>query len=110
MNRFQLDVEDCHRVFGINIASEPGINRPELRSALISEECKELLESITGEEVFIEFKDNNGTKSLVNAIDGMCDLIYVVLGTAIEFGIDLTPFWDEVHRSNMEKLGGESLL
>jgi predicted HAD superfamily Cof-like phosphohydrolase len=43
---------------------------------------------------------------LVEAIDGMCDLLCVVYGTAAEFGIDLAPFWDEVHRTNMAKAGG----
>ena len=94
MIKMQIDVEEFHRACDIHIASEPGINRPELRSKLIEEESKELLKAI----------DDN---DIVAAIDGMCDLIYVVLGTAAEFGIDLEPFWNEVHRSNMEKLGGE---
>lgn len=32
--------------------------------------------------------------------------LYVVFGTAIEFGVDLTPFFAEVHRTNMLKVGG----
>jgi predicted HAD superfamily Cof-like phosphohydrolase len=36
----------------------------------------------------------------------MCDLLCVVYGTAAEFGIDLAPFWQEVHRTNMAKAGG----
>jgi hypothetical protein len=27
-------------------------------------------------------------------------------GTAVEFGIDIQPFFDEVHRTNMLKVGG----
>lgn len=40
------------------------------------------------------------------AIDGLCDLIYVVLGSAVAWGIDLDPFFREVQRANMEKLTG----
>jgi predicted HAD superfamily Cof-like phosphohydrolase len=36
----------------------------------------------------------------------MCDVIYVICGTAVEFGIDLAPFFAEVHRTNMAKEGG----
>ena len=43
---------------------------------------------------------------LVGAIDGIVDLLYVTLGTAVAFGIDVAPFFAEVHRSNMAKTGG----
>lgn len=43
---------------------------------------------------------------LVAVIDGLCDLLCVVYGAAAEFGVDLAPFWDEVHRTNMAKAGG----
>lgn len=40
---------------------------------------------------------------LVEAIDGLCDLIFVAYGSAEDVGIDLEPFYDEVTRSNMDK-------
>src|SRR4051794_15687864 len=90
----QVDVEDFHSVVaGIPDESTPEIRRPELRAALIEEEAAETVAAIRAGD-------------LVEAVDGMCDLLCVVYGTAAEFGLDLAPFWDEVHRTNMAKAGG----
>jgi predicted HAD superfamily Cof-like phosphohydrolase len=39
-------------------------------------------------------------------IDAMCDIIVVVHNTSTAMGIDLEPFFDEVHRTNMLKADG----
>lgn len=93
MHDVQRDVEDFHRTLDIPVGDTPAIRRPELRAALIAEEAGETVAAIRAGD-------------LVEAIDGMCDLLCVVYGTAVEFGIDLAPFWNEVHRSNMAKVGG----
>ncbi len=36
----------------------------------------------------------------------MADLLYVVYGAAVSYGIDMDPVFREVHRSNMSKVGG----
>lgn len=36
----------------------------------------------------------------------MCDVLYVVFGTAVARGIDLEPYFDKVHKNNMAKLEG----
>ncbi len=36
----------------------------------------------------------------------MADLLYVVYGTAVSYGIDMDPVFREVHRSNLSKVGG----
>lgn len=88
------DVEEFHRALNIPIADTPGIRRGELRAELIREEAKETVRAI---------EDGD----LIQAIDGLCDLLCVVYGAALEFGIrDLSPFWAEVHRTNMAKAGG----
>jgi predicted HAD superfamily Cof-like phosphohydrolase len=94
-NSVQRDVEEFHRVvLGIkNKEDTPAIRRPELRAELIREEARETVEAIERGD-------------LIEAIDGMCDLLCVIYGTAAEFGINLAPFWNEVHRSNMAKIGG----
>ena len=94
-NQMQIAVEQFHEKFGHVINHKPTIDlaRPELRAKLIEEEAKETADAIRAND-------------LVEAIDGMCDLLYVVFGTAVEFGIDIQPFFDEVHLSNMAKVGG----
>lgn len=90
----QRDVEAFHRALNIPIADTPGIRRGELRAELIREEAKETVKAIQRGD-------------LIKTIDGFCDLLCVIHGAALEFGIrDLSPFWDEVHRTNMAKVGG----
>lgn len=89
----QQDVEAFHRALDIPVHVTPAIRRPELRAALIEEEARETVDAIRAGD-------------LVEAIDGLCDLLCVVYGAAAEFGINLAPFWDEVHRTNMAKRGG----
>lgn len=96
MNTWQLDVTDFHReVCGVGFGGSggPQIRRAELRADLILEEAVETFRALHRND-------------LAGAIDGLCDLIVVALGTACEMGVDLDPFWQEVHRTNMEKAGG----
>jgi predicted HAD superfamily Cof-like phosphohydrolase len=92
-NIMQTQVTEFHKKFGHVIGTTPQISRPELRIKLIRDEAKETCDAIEAGD-------------LVEAIDGICDLLYVAIGTAIEFGVDIQPFFDEVHRSNMAKDGG----
>ncbi|HZR80427.1 MAG TPA: hypothetical protein VFD92_04945 [Candidatus Binatia bacterium] len=93
MKDSQNAVKQFHQAFDLTIGDTPMIREPELRATLIDEEANETTYAIMHGD-------------LVGAIDGMCDLIYVVLGTAVAFGIDLEPFFWEIHRSNMSKVGG----
>jgi len=45
-------------------------------------------------------------EDLVEIADGIGDVIYVLLGTAVSYGIDLRPIFDAIHDSNMKKVGG----
>jgi predicted HAD superfamily Cof-like phosphohydrolase len=89
----QRDILELHEALNLGVGEYPRIRRPDLRISLIKEESKELCTAI-----------NEG--DLVAAIDGMCDLIVVTYGTAVQFGIDLKPFWNEVQRTNLAKVGG----
>src|ERR671926_1228160 len=93
MHKPQAQVMDFHRALDIPVHFTPAIRRPELRAELIREEAIETIGAILGDD-------------LVGAIDGLCDLLVVAYGAALEFGIDLEPFFDEVHASNMAKQGG----
>jgi predicted HAD superfamily Cof-like phosphohydrolase len=63
-----------------------------LRVKLIREELKELEEAIL-------YKD------IVEVADALSDLLYVIYGAGHTFGIDLNKTFEEVHSSNMTKLG-----
>lgn len=86
------DVLEFHKKFGCYVGKEPGdMNYPAmLREELVQEEYEEF----------------RSTRRTIRRADAICDLIYVLIGTAISMGIDIRPMWDEVHRSNMAKEGG----
>lgn len=99
MNPMQAKVREFHEAYGLAQMSEPGIPPPDivqLRLHLIDEEAA-------------EFREASESGTLPEAIKELCDLLYVVLGAANAYGIDIEPFFDEVHRSNMTKRwpGGE---
>ena len=92
-NNHQLSVKEFMSAMG---QATPDSFSPEnfpyeLRSKLIIEEAN-------------EFKDACEKKDHVEIIDAICDLLYVTYGAAIAVGIDVDPFFNEVHRSNMSKL------
>jgi predicted HAD superfamily Cof-like phosphohydrolase len=93
--REQQMVMEFHNTFEVHAGNpaDPKIVYPELRIALVNEEAAEFQEAVKRGD-------------LIETIDAMCDLMYVVLGAAVTFGIDLAPFFAEVHRSNMSKVGG----
>jgi predicted HAD superfamily Cof-like phosphohydrolase len=96
MNKFTKDVLEFHKKFEVPFKREvgyPGRDRAMLRMKLIYEESQELIGAM---------HDCN----VVETADGIIDLLYVTIGTALEFGMGdkLDKLWDEVHRSNMSKL------
>ena len=70
----------------------PDFNLAALRLDLIDEEVQEL-------------RDGLGKDSLLEIADALTDILYVVYGAGHAFGIDLDDCFNEVHRSNMTKLG-----
>ena len=75
----------------IPMVPDPGTQ--ELRFDLIKEEFEEWQEA---------YRDGD----LVEIADALCDIIYVCIGTALAYGIPIAPIFTEVHRSNMDKIGG----
>ena len=92
----QSMVEAFHRMFDIVVNPVPTVadgSTRRLRVQLIQEEFDELKEALAAEDLSSIAKE-------------MADLLYVVYGTAVSYGIDMDPVFREVHRSNMSKVGG----
>lgn len=90
----EQSVLEFHKKYGHYVADHPTTNVPTevtvLRRKLIFEELDELMEGLA-------------LGNLREIADGAADLIYVVVGTCISYGIPIDRIFDEVHRSNMTK-------
>jgi len=112
LRNWQDDVNDFHKALEIPTAIDDDqdvkIRRPELRAELLAEEACECLEAMTGQawKIAPEMMGGSGEPDIVEAVDGIIDIIVVACGAACEWGIDLQPIWEEIHRTNMAKQGG----
>ena len=91
---FEL-VGDFMEAFGQDVQLEPtwpDFNTRELRLELIQEELDELSDAVAD-------------RDMIQIADALTDLLYVVYGAGHAFGIDLDECFQEVHSSNMSKLG-----
>lgn len=89
-------VSEFHKAFNLPVRETPGTeidhDLARLRVALLEEEVSE----------FVAASEKG---DLVGIADALADIVYVVYGTALTYGIDLNLVLREVHRSNMSKLG-----
>ena len=90
-------VREFHETYGLPVESVPNISDQktnDLRINLIAEELEELQEAL---------KNND----IVETLDALIDLQYVLDGAFLSFGLhDVKEIaFAEVHRSNMSKLG-----
>lgn len=117
MNPYQEAVETFHQATGSTIGETPELRDTELRAKLILEEAVETAAAMGFRASGYLFDPNTGlplfsTNKLYeepvfpDAIDGLVDLVYVTLGAAVAWGIDLDPFFEEVQRANMSKASG----
>jgi predicted HAD superfamily Cof-like phosphohydrolase len=88
-------VKEFHETFNHPILGNPSIpseKRCELRINLMQEELDEIKQGI----------ENKNIKEIA---DGLCDLMYVLSGSILEFGLydKFNELFSEVHRSNMSK-------
>ena len=96
MTSEQTMVEAFHSKFEILVQTTPSdVNEDtkRLRVRLIQEEFDELKEAMVRGDLAAVAKE-------------MADLLYVTYGTAVSYGIDMEPIFEEVHRSNLSKVGG----
>jgi predicted HAD superfamily Cof-like phosphohydrolase len=108
-------VREFAAMLGAPVApAEPALRDAKLRARLIAEEAAETVAALVGKSAAWPILDEFARKKtapwdveqepdIVEAVDGVCDLIYVALGTAEAIGVDLGPFFAEVHRTNMLK-------
>ena len=90
-------VGDFMEAFGqevLFVPTMPDTNLAALRLDLIQEEVQEL-------------RDGLGKRSILEVADALTDILYVVYGAGHAFGIDLDDCFNEVHSSNMTKLGAD---
>ncbi len=89
-------VRDWHEAFDVPVVDTPAIPkaRAQMRLAILEEEVAELRAAV---------EDGN----LVEVLDALCDIQYVLDGTFLEFGLHSLKqaAMEEVHASNMSKLG-----
>ena len=92
--RMTQQVEEFHRTYGMPVKDYPILaprTRAQLRLSLIYEETLEFATAIEEQDI-------------VEVADALGDLIYVVIGAALEYGIPIDSVVEEIHRSNMSKL------
>ena len=96
MDKEQESVREFHKTFGLLVNDKPTWPSDKeciLRYRLIREELEEFGIALL-------------KRNLVEVADALTDLIYVIKGAGCTFGIDLEPVFEEVHKSNMTKVGG----
>ena len=89
-------VREFHEKFNVPNGKVPRLlddKRSSLRYDLICEETNELGDAVIA-------------RDLPAIADALADLLYVVHGAALEYGIDLDAVVAEVHAANMRKEGG----
>lgn len=91
------DVYEFHAKFCPDLLGDrpavPESGGAELRYRLILEELEEMRAAMAAGD-------------LAGVADGGVDLIYVVLGALLSWGIDPRPVFDAIHAANMAKVGG----
>lgn len=88
-------VEQFMNAFGQTVrksATTADADTQRLRIELIREELDELVEAISNDDI-------------VELADALTDILYVTYGAGHAFGINLDACFEEVHASNMSKLG-----
>ncbi len=87
-------VHDFHLAYGLPTRSRPGFpdhDERDLRANLLKEEIAELWAAEANDD-------------LTEVADALGDIVYIIYGTALAYGINLDAVVEEIHRSNMTKL------
>lgn len=98
ISKMVAQVTEFHKTFGLPISNSP--------TTVISAKEQRLRTNLLFEEVN-ETQTAMHNNDIIEIADGIVDSLYVIIGTAITYGLadKLDALFDEVHRSNMSKLG-----
>jgi predicted HAD superfamily Cof-like phosphohydrolase len=117
MTKLRDQVMEFSKAFAVHIRETPGIpddDTVKLRLKLIGEEFCELLEACgyRGASIAIWSRLTDALSAapkmdLVAAVDALGDMQYVISGSYLACGVDDEPITDEIHASNMTKLGAD---
>lgn len=104
-------VEEFHRTYGQPIADTPNVSDTQLsqlRLDLLAEELCELAEAL-GFKLSFQFEAEGLETDPVGVLDALTDLQYVLDGAYLSLGLHhiKNAALNEVHRSNMSKLGAD---
>jgi predicted HAD superfamily Cof-like phosphohydrolase len=116
MHKPQAQVRNWHQLMGDDFP-RPGEQpvdtsvNTKLRLDLLLEELQELGAAVghrlvNGEWIPLSHQHPEYRIDSVEAIDALADLAFVLYGACDTWGIDLEPYFDEVYRSNLTKVGG----
>lgn len=120
MHRPQEQVRELHVAIGHDHSpAMPMLRVQDLRASLILEEAIETACALVGPAAAQSAVQTQLQKALeklarakqsepniIEAIDGCVDTLVVVYGTLEAIGVDVEPFFDEVHKANMAKASG----
>ena len=92
------DIEEFHVKFGLNKPQQPTQLDPHTHDFRVDFMLEELH----------EYRLAHGQGNVVDQLDALVDLAYVVLGTAFMHGFDFNEAWRRVHAANMQKVRATS--
>ena len=90
-------VKQFHEIYKCNIGDQlnfPDASERELRIKLLCEEFEEYLAAEQDDDI-------------VEVADALGDMLYIIYGTAVSYGININQVFDEIHASNLSKLGSD---
>ena len=99
------DVTEFHRAFLHPVGSVKMNDIPfgRFRLKLLQEELDEIEDAM--EAVCFPDEPGDEVDAKAEILDGLVDLVYFALGTAVAYGVDFDEAWRRVHAANMAKLG-----
>tara|TARA_R110000796_G_scaffold15530_6_gene49287 strand:+ start:3597 stop:4019 length:423 start_codon:yes stop_codon:yes gene_type:complete len=104
-------VEEFHKAFNLDINSSARVSLLSLRTRLIEEETKEVVEALNSISTELIFSRSPSADQWSHLFKELCDLQYVLSGTIVSLKDlpteNFSAAFNRVHKSNMSKLNSE---